>query len=78
VKDERSETAEVQWKWHDRNFASLMLGRIELAQIAQGDAGGHWFWTLRFTKPGETASYSSLTEYEAIKVCQEHARKVLS
>lgn len=75
---DQTQTADLRWEWHDPTFASLMLGRIELAQINQGRVTGDWFWTLRFTEGDERPSFSSLGEHEAQQVCEEHARRVLS
>jgi hypothetical protein len=40
-------TPATRWKWHDETFASLMLGRVQLAQISRGSSR-HWSWTLFF------------------------------
>lgn len=73
-------TASLRWVQHASDFASLMLGRVELAQITRGNtaAGGHWFWTLRFCRTGERPCFSAPTESEARAVAEEHARKVIN
>ncbi len=67
----------VRWVWHTDDFASLMVGRIQLAQISQGAASRDWYWTLYFCEPGERPSYSSEDQGSAIAVAEAHARKVL-
>lgn len=67
----------LRWVEHDPTFASLMLGRIELAQISKGQGSEHWFYTLRFPLAGERACYSTGNEADAKAVAEAHARKVL-
>lgn len=68
----------VRWVDCDASFHVLRLGRIEIAQISQSAATGHWFYTLRFAEPGERASFSCATQDEAKAVYEAHARKVVS
>lgn len=69
---------DTRWIWHDLDFASLMLGRIQIAQISRGAASGHWYWTLFFCRDGERPSYSAEDKSTAIAVCEAHARKIIS
>jgi hypothetical protein len=74
------QTCAIRWVEHEPGFLSLMLGRVELAQISRGTSG-HWFWSLRLCQVrqlGERVSSSSPTEAEARAVAEEHARKVLA
>jgi hypothetical protein len=68
----------LTWKWHNPSFASLLFGRVELAQIHCGVASRQWFWTLRFTEGDEVPSHSAPILEDAQQVCIDHARKVLS
>jgi hypothetical protein len=70
-------TPPPRWKWHDETFASLMLGRVQLAQISRGSSR-HWSWTLFFCDRGERPTYSSEDKGEAMAVAEDHARKVLA
>ena len=67
----------LHWTAHSPGFKSLMLGRIELAQISGGNATSDWFWTLRFCDEGERSSFSAPTEDEARDIAEAHARRVL-
>lgn len=71
-------TPAPRWVWHADDFASLMLGRVQIAQISQGAASRHWFWTLFFCEAGEKPSYSSEDKRTAMLVAEAHARKVLA
>jgi hypothetical protein len=73
-----SETAVSEFRWieHDPAHHSLMLGRIDLAQLSQGTSG-HWFYHLKFTD-GERQSYSCATKVDAVAVCEAHGRKVIA
>ena len=67
----------VRWVEHEPGFLSLMIGRVELAQISRGTSG-HWFWHLGFCRGDERVAYSAPTEAEAREVAEAHARKVLA
>lgn len=72
-------TIEFRWVEHQPGFLSLMLGRIELAQIYRGaEHFGFWYWTLMFSQNDERKSFSAPTEQEARAVAEEHARKVIT
>jgi len=71
-------TTHLRWVWRDDTFASLMLGRIQLAQISKATASHHWFYTLFVVEPGERASYSAPDRETAMRAAQEHAGKVMS
>ena len=76
--DSQTTSPSLRWITHDNTFASLMLGRMELAQISKGRASDDWFYTLRFCEVGERASFSELTETSAKAVAEAHAAKVLA
>jgi len=69
--------AMLYWVEYAPTFASLKLGRIELAQITQGILSGHWFYTLRFNVKDEKQSFSTPTRAEAEAIAMEHARKII-
>lgn len=69
-------TETLRWVWHDKTFASLMLGRVQLAQVS--GSPNCWSYTLFFTKPGERPSYSAPTCVEAMREALTHAEKVLA
>ncbi len=66
------------WVWHADDFASLMLGRIQIAQISYGKGSGYWSWALFFCKPGERAGYSTKDKARAMAEAEAHAQKVLT
>lgn len=68
----------MHWVAHGGSFSSLMLGRIELAQVSKARASEYWFYTLKFTQGEERDAYSELTETAAKAVCVTHALKVLA
>ena len=67
----------LRWITHDKHFHSLMLGRIEIAQINKARTTDDWFYYLRFTQGSEQASFSEPNEENAKAVCVAHAAKVL-
>ncbi len=67
----------LRWVPHDATFSSLMLGRIEIAQVSRGDTGDVWFYTLRFCKSDERMCYSEPTEEAAKAICEAHVEKAL-
>ena len=66
-----------RWVWHHDDFGSLMLGRIQLAQVTRISSYGHWYWTLFFCKEGERISYSNAMRDIAVQTAEDHAKKVL-
>ena len=69
-------TPAPRWVWHSDTFASLMLGRVQLAQVSHG--ASHWSWTLFFCERGERSKYSSENKAVAVATAEAHARKVLA
>ena len=75
----KSETTETRWVWHDETFASLMMGRIQIAQVSQGTSrSGHWRWTLLFCTHEERSFYASPDKAVAMATAESHAQKVLA
>ena len=74
---EQNQTPAPRWVWHSDGFASLMLGRVQLAQISLGTSG-HWSWTLFFCRPDERSTYSSKDKAVAMATAAAHAEKVLA
>ena len=71
-------TPAPRWVWHADDFASLMLGRVQLAQISHGKSSGYWSWALFFCKPDERSGYSSKDKALAMAAAEAHAAKVLA
>lgn len=71
-------TPAPRWVWHADDFASLMLGRIQIAQISYGKGCGYWSWTLFFCAADERSGYSSKDKASAVAAAEAHATKVLS
>lgn len=67
----------LRWLDHDPTFSSLMIGRIELAQISKSITTDDWFYTLRFCVTGEKSSYSSISKSAAKSISEAHAERVL-
>lgn len=67
----------LRWKLHSDDFASLMLGRVQVAQISRGTSG-NWYWHLFFCRPPERESYGDASRDVAIAEAESHARKILS
>ena len=67
-----------RWVWHADDFASLMLGRIQIAQISHCKGSGYWSWALFFCTPNERSGYSSKDKARAIAEAEAHAAKVLA
>jgi len=71
-------TVVLRWVEHDPVFSSLMIGRVELAQISKGRATDYWFYTLFFCEKGERHCGSELSMSAAKARCEEHAQKVIA
>ena len=76
--DDVGAAAGPRWVEVEPGFRRLMLGRIELAQLARGRATGDWFYDLRFCQGEELSSGPRPTEAEAAGVAALHAAKVLA
>ena len=67
----------LEWRWHTTTFASLMVGRVELAQISNSSTTNDWFYTLRFTKNGERSAGSKENKAAAMTLCIDYATNIL-
>lgn len=74
--DEAKTTPAPRWVWHHDTFASLMIGRVQLAQVS--GSPNCWSYTLFHVRPGERPGYSAPTRDEAMRAAQAHAGKVLT
>ncbi len=66
----------TRWVWHTETFASLMLGRIQLAQISYSPGSDYWYWTLFFCKKNEKSSFATKSKSEAMSIAELHARDI--
>lgn len=69
-------TTGPRWVWHEPGFASLMIGRVQLAQVSHGATT--WAWTLFFCEKGERSTYADEDKAVAMQAAEDHARKVLA
>jgi len=74
--DAQTTTPTPHWVWNSDTFASLMLGRVQLAQISRGATT--WSWTLFFCRSDERSFYGAKDKAVAMETAEAHARKVLA
>jgi len=68
----------VKWVKHEEGFSSLMLGRIELAQISRSRNSDNCLCILSFTRDQEQKLFHVPSEADAKRVCEKHANKVIN
>ena len=74
----REQQVTLRWVWHTKDFASLRVGRIELAQISKAASSEIWFYTLRFGVQDERRIWSEPTQIAAMHTAEKHAERVIT
>ena len=68
----------LRWLAHSDDFASLMLGRIEIAQASKARSSGTWFLSLRFCEASQNPNPCAPSREGAEAIAEAHARDVLA